>query len=152
MKQTTHNEPRPRVGIGALIQNDQGHILIGLRNHTGHGSGEWCFPGGHLEFGETLIEAARRETQEESGLEIDEFKLISVADEMRYIATNNKHYLNIGLLGRYKGGEPRIMEPEKISEWRWFAMDQLPSPLFEGTELMIRNYREGKIYQEGTKS
>ncbi len=89
-KNSSGINPRPGVGIGVLIQNSKGEILLGLRQGS-HGEGEWCFPGGHLEFGETVFETAKREVSEETGLEVDEFNLISVADELKYIKTDNKH-------------------------------------------------------------
>ena len=54
----------PRVGCGAMIQNEKGEVLLGLRQGS-HGAGEWCFPGGHLEFGETIFQAAKREVRED---------------------------------------------------------------------------------------
>jgi 8-oxo-dGTP diphosphatase len=136
----------PKVGVGVMIQNEQGEVLLGLRQGS-HGAGEWCFPGGHLEWGETIFDTARREVLEETGLEIMDFELISVADEVRYLETDNKHYLNIGVKGRYQGGEPMVMEPNKCVEWRWFSLDSLPAYLFEGTELTLKNYLDKKIYQ-----
>ncbi len=136
---------RPRVGVGIMIQNNEGKILLGLRQGS-HGAGEWAFPGGHLEFGETVFETAKREVEEETGLLINEFELISVADEMRYIKTDQKHYLNLGVKAVYRGGEPRVMEPRKCKEWAWFDFNGLPSNIFEGTELTINNYKNGKIY------
>lgn len=139
-------EERPRVGVGILILNEKGEALLGQRLSS-HGTGEWSFPGGHLEFGETIEETARREVLEETGLEIDAFELVSVADEMRYIETDGKHYVNLGLLGHYKGGEPQTMEPEKCAQWQWFSLDNLPENLFEGTQLMFERYRDGTIYR-----
>ena len=81
----------PKVGVGVMIQNEKGQVLLGLRKGS-HGEGEWNFPGGHLEFGETVFETARREVKEESGLDGDPFALISVADEMRYIESDDKHF------------------------------------------------------------
>ena len=138
-------ENRPFVGIGVMIQNKNGEVLIGLRKSK-HAKGAWSFPGGHLEFGETIFETATRETREETGLVINKFALISVADQRRYIKTEGKHYLNIGVKGKYTGGKVKIMEPDKCAEWRWFALDKLPHPLLEGTELMIKNFLAGKIY------
>lgn len=135
----------PKVGVGVMIKNEQGEVLLGLRQGS-HGAGEWSFPGGHLEIGETIFETAKRETEEETGLKIDDFELISVADEMRYLKSDGKHYLNIGVAGKYQGGEPKLIEPDKWLEWRWFNFDELPENLFEGTELMIRNYKKGVIY------
>jgi len=135
----------PRVGIGVMIQNEKGEVLLGLRQGS-HGAGEWSFPGGHLEFGETLFETAKREVKEETDLDVDEFQLISVADEMRYIKTDGKHYVNIGIKAEYQRGEPKVMEPEKCKEWKWFSLDNLPEKMLEGTELTIKNYKADKIY------
>jgi 8-oxo-dGTP diphosphatase len=135
----------PKVGIGVMIQNEKGEVLLGLRKGS-HGSGEWCFPGGHLEMGETILETAKRETMEESGLDIDNFELISVADEMRYLKSDGKHYLNVGVMGEYKGGEAKVMEPDKFEKWKWVGLNNLPKNLFEGTELVIRNFKNKIIY------
>lgn len=137
---------RPRVGVGVMIENRNNEIILGLRRGS-HGEGEWSFPGGHLDFGETLEQTARREVREEVGLEIGKIELISVADEMRYLKSDGKHYVNIGFCAEYLGGEPVLREPDQCQEWRWFSLDNLPENLFEGTELSIRNYRAGKIYQ-----
>lgn len=135
----------PKVGIGVMIQNEKGEVLLGLRKGS-HGSGEWSFPGGHLEIGETLFETAKRETKEETNLDINKFELISVADEMRYLKSDGKHYLNIGVKGLYEGGKPVIMEPNKCEKWKWFNLDSLPSNLFEATELVINNFKNNVIY------
>lgn len=135
----------PRVGVGVMIQNNKSEVLLGLRQGS-HGAGEWSFPGGHLEFGETIFQTAQRETKEETGLEVVDFKLISVADEMRYIKSDNKHYLNIGVKAEYQGGEPKVTEQDKCKEWEWFSLDALPEKIFEGTKLVIKNFKAGNIY------
>lgn len=135
----------PRVGVGVMIQNEKGEALLGLRKSS-HGAGEWCFPGGHLEFGETIFQTAERETEEETGLKVGKMELISVADEMRYIKTDDKHYLNIGVKADYQGGDLKIMEPDKCEEWRWFDLNRLPKNIFEGTELILKNFKFKKIY------
>lgn len=147
MEMNAHGtSPRPKVGIAALIQNEQGQILLGLRSGA-HGAGEWAPPGGSVEFGETLFAAAKREVQEETGLVVNTFELVSVADELRYIATDNKHYISIGIKAKYQGGEPKVMEPEKCKEWRWFALDALPTPMLEAAEVHFRNLRARKVYE-----
>lgn len=136
----------PKVGIGVMIQNEKGLVLLGLRKGS-HGAGEWSFPGGHLEMGETIFETAKRETKEETNLDINEFELISVADEMRYLKSDGKHYLNIGVKGVYAGGEPINMERDKCEKWQWFDLNDLPPNLFEGTELVIGNFKASKVYR-----
>ena len=129
-----------------MIQNPKDQVLLGLRQGS-HGAGEWSFPGGHLEFGETVFETAKREVKEETDLDLDMFKLISVSDEMRYIKSDNKHFLNLGVKAEYKDGEPKVMEPQKCSEWKWFNLDDLPEKIFEATKQTINNYKENIIYQ-----
>ena len=138
---------RPRVGIGVMILNQEGEVLLGLRKGS-HGEGEWCFPGGHLELGERLFNAAKREVMEETGLTITEFRIVSIGDEMRYLVSDGKHYLNIGILGMFTGGEPEVREPEKCERWKWFSMTALPPRLFEGTAITLKNYRAGVLYRE----
>jgi len=129
-----------------MIKNKEGHVLLGLRKGS-HGAGEWSFPGGHLEMGETIMEVAKREIKEETNLDINEFELISIADEMRYLKTDAKHYLNIGVIGTYEGGEPITMEKNKCEKWQWFSLDDLPINLFEGTKLVVDNYSNKTIYK-----
>ena len=137
-------ENRPKIGVGVMIENRDKKLLLGLRLSK-HGEGTWSFPGGHLEFGETMIEAAIRETKEETGLEVANLELISVADELGAL-DKGKHYVNIGFKAESFNGEPKITEAEKWAKWEWFDIDNLPSPLFEGTDLVIKRYKEGKIY------
>lgn len=135
----------PRVGCGVIIQNDKGQVLLGLRRSS-HGAGEWCLPGGHLEKGETFSAMVKREVKEETGLEVDSFEFVSLSEELRYLKSHGKHYVGLGFRAKYKGGEPRLMEPEKFGEWRWFSLNDLPKNLFEGTELVIKNFEAGRIY------
>jgi len=57
---------KPSVGVGVIVVRAES-LLLGKRKNS-HGEGEWSFAGGHLEFGETVEECARRELEEETGL------------------------------------------------------------------------------------
>lgn len=133
------------VGIGVMVTNERGEVLLGLR-HGSHGAGEWCFPGGKVDLGETMEETVKRETKEETNLEVADLELISLTNEMRYLK-DGKQFVVIGFKANSHQGELKLANPERFHKWGWFSLDNLPSPLFEGTELMIRNYRAGKIYQ-----
>ncbi len=69
-----------------------------------------------------------RETLEETGLVLGTITMGPVTNDI-FIA-EEKHYITIFMIGEYIGGEPQLLEPEKCTEWRWFAFDALSSPLF----------------------
>jgi len=139
-------KPNVRVGIGVVILNKDNEVLLGLRNSS-HGAGDWSFPGGHLEFGETVFETAKREVKEETDLDVSEFELVSVFDEMCYMESDNKHYLNVSVVAHYDGGEPKNMEPHKCDRWEWFSLDDLPNNLFEPSEGTLSNMKAGVVYR-----
>ena len=137
--------PRPMVGVGVMIQNAEGKILMGLRQGS-HGAGLWAFPGGSLEFGDSVMETARREVLEETGLVVGELVLVSVFEELQFVKTDGKHFLDLGIKAQYLGGEPQVMEPHKCKEWRWFSPYELPENMFDGSMVMIIAMNTGVIY------
>lgn len=130
----------PKIGIGVLVLN-KSKILL-LKRQGSHGEGQWCFPGGHLEFGEKITECVTRETYEEAGIKIKDIKIICVNEEMDFIKTNNKHYITIGCISTYKSGDLINQEPQKCLELGWFSLDNLPSPLFIPTKNIIQCYKQ----------
>ena len=131
-------------GIGIMILRD-GKILLGKRHDDPekadsalHGEGTWSMPGGKLDFGETPHEGAKREAEEETGLEInkDKLKLISVTNEI----VTDAHFITLGFLCENFSGEPKVMEPDEITEWKWFDLDNLPTPIFSPSEKILKNF------------
>lgn len=125
---------RPKVGLGVLIIKD-GKVLMGKRKGA-HGSGTWCPPGGHLEFGETWEQCARRETMEEAGIEIDRIEFFGATNDHR--EKQGTHYITIMMKARYKSGEVRNCEPEKCEGWDWFDWESLPEPRFQPIDTIMR--------------
>lgn len=103
-----------------------------------HGEGSWTMPGGKLHFQEELEEAVCREVMEEIGVAIDKEKLriISVTNDK----TIDSHFVTIGFLYEGLEGEPRVMEPDEIVEWKWFDLKALPSPIFFPSEKILKKY------------
>ena len=103
-----------------------------------HGESSWTMPGGKLHFQEELEEAAAREVLEETGVKINPNKLemISVSNDK----IENAHFVTIGFLCREFRGEPRVMEPDEITQWQWFDLKKLPSPLFFPSKRVLDNY------------
>lgn len=116
---------RPQVGVGVLVFN-AGRILLGKRKGA-HGAGNWAAPGGHLDFGESVEECARRELLEETGLTALSVKTGLWSND---IIDGTKHYITLfATVDRFEG-EVQLLEPDRCEEWRWFAKEALPSPLF----------------------
>jgi 8-oxo-dGTP diphosphatase len=132
---------RPKVGIGVLVERD-GKVLLG-RRLSSHGAGTWQMPGGHLEHGHSFEETALRELEEETGLtDVEITDLISVSNDRVY----GKHFITIGMLAKWKSGEPFAAEPEKSMDWGWFKPKDLPEPLFLPSRGVIERWLAGKVY------
>ena len=125
---------RPKVGVGVYIEKE-GKILLGKRKNA-HGEGNWCPPGGHLEFGEEVEECAKREVLEEAGIEISDLKIKTITNDV--YKEENKHYITIHVFANYKSGEIKILEPDKCEEWEWFSWDEFPKNLFLPVENLLK--------------
>jgi 8-oxo-dGTP diphosphatase len=141
MSKKNGEKPRPLTGVGVMIFED-GQVLMSVRKGS-HGEGEYSFPGGHLEFGESFEKCARREVLEEAGIEIDNIRFQYLANVKKY---DRKHYVHIGLLADWKNGEPQILEPDKNEKWQWYSLDKLPKPLFEMCRLSFISLQTGQNY------
>jgi len=115
----------PLVGVGAVIVEENRVLLI--RRGTPPLLGEWSLPGGVLECGETLREAAAREALEETGLVVETGEMLGVyervirGDEGRV----RYHYVLIDFLCRPVGGE--LKAGSDAADARWFTLDELPA-------------------------
>jgi len=131
----------PKVGVGVMIFKD-GKVLFGKRKGS-HGEGEYAFPGGHLDYMETIEDCAKRETFEETGIEIQNIRFQFLANVHKY---KPKHYLHIGVIADYKSGEVQLKEPDKCENWNWYSLDNLSESLFWMTKLAIDSYKTKEIY------
>lgn len=125
----------PRVGVGIFIFRN-GKFLMGKRMGS-HGEGTWSVPGGHLEWGESFADTAKREVLEETGLLIKNIRFGAVTNDI--FGAEAKHYVTIWMLSDWDGGRERIMEPDKYVEQSWFTFDTLPSPLFLPWEQLLKS-------------
>lgn len=131
---------RPKVGVGVMIIRDN-KVLLGKRKSSlGHFTFGWT--GGHVEFGETLEEAAKREVFEETGLEVIDLKFMCINNIIEY----DNHYIDIEFQATVKPGDPVVKEPHKVERWAWYEMNDLPQPLFKAVELAIKCYSNGTYY------
>ena len=114
----------PLVGVGAIIIEDARVVLV-KRAHPPL-QAEWSIPGGVLEVGELVREAAVREAGEETGLIVEAGELLGVYDRVLRNAEKRVqyHYVLIDFLCRRISGELRA--GSDAAEVRWFTRDELP--------------------------
>ena len=114
----------PLVGIGAIIIEDARVVLI-KRAHPPL-QAEWSIPGGVLEVGELVREAAIREAREETGLTVDPGELLGVYDRVLRDANQRVqyHYVLIDFFCRRVAGE--LAAASDAAEVRWFRREELP--------------------------
>jgi 8-oxo-dGTP diphosphatase len=129
------------VGVGAVLVNDAGEIFLAQRGPLAKNErGLWEFPGGSVEFGETLAEALQREMIEEFGIQIEVGKLLDVADHI--LIEEGQHWVSPTYLCRIVAGEPRIMEPGKCSAIGWFDPKKVPEQLSQISRVNLAHFHE----------
>ncbi|GAB4455107.1 MAG: NUDIX hydrolase [Bacteroidia bacterium] len=122
-----------------LIQDNT--LLLGKRKNC-YGEGTWALPGGHLEYGESIIECAKRELKEELGIEGLELRVISIVDNI----DERGHYVHISFLLEQFTGEIQCMEPELCYEWKFFDSANLPQDIFKPHQKILKNYCKNTLY------
>jgi 8-oxo-dGTP diphosphatase len=112
-------------GVGLYLFED-GRLLLGLRTGS-HGADQWGAAGGHCDD-EDAVTAGLREGTEETGSAITLYD-VQLPTLVMFVPEKNKLYRDHFLVGRLDE-KPRIMEPDKCLEWRYFEPDNLPDNLF----------------------
>lgn len=69
----------PKVVVGALIYNDKNEIFLGKSYKWGE---NWIIPGGHLDWGEKLVDCVKREVKEETNLKVDNIELVTIQESI----------------------------------------------------------------------
>ena len=126
------------VGCGAFIVNEYHELLLQLRNKEPE-KGYWCIPGGKLEMFETFEEAVKREIKEETGVDIEVLAELGICDHI--IKDENSHWVSPSYLCKIIKGEPKIMEPTKHVDMKWFPLDNLPENITITTQNAVDNYK-----------
>lgn len=130
-----------KVGCDIFVLKE-GTLLLGVRKNT-YGEGDWGLPGGHVEYGETIIECAKRELKEETGIEGEKLELITVSDEPR----SDAHYIHLCFVINDFKGEAKLMEPEKCEKWQFFDLNKLPENIFWPHIPLIKNLKNKILYK-----
>ena len=128
MRRVIGHEPLILVGANVLVLDGARRLLLQRRTD----SGLWGLPGGAMEPGETLEEAARREVREETGLAIGPLELLGLfsGEDLHYKYPNGDEVYDVNAVYVATGpqGELRA-DPEEGHELRYFPLDSLPAAI-----------------------
>lgn len=113
----------PKIGALAVVLHEN-KVLLVQRNKQPD-AGLWGFPGGHVEWGETVQEAAVRELREETGVAAEAMSYIENLDLLLRDGDGliRAHYLLVGVACRYVSGNP--VAADDARDARWFSVDQI---------------------------
>lgn len=133
-----------------LIRENNGkeEILLQKRKNTGYMDGHWdCSASGHVENMESMKMAMKREAQEELciDIDVDDLEFVSLIHKINGIDTI---YYNVYFKAKKWKGEPKIGEPNKNEEIKWFDILNLPDSLVDDRKEAINNYIQKIPYSE----
>ena len=126
-----------------FFREDQ--VLLLRRFNTGYADGQYSVPAGHLDGGESVIAAAVREAQEETGLYINPRDILfsSVMHRM-----DGDEWVDFFVQIQAWHGEPTNTEPDKCDELRWFGVRELPDNVIPYVRQAIQNHHNRIQFDE----
>jgi 8-oxo-dGTP diphosphatase len=128
---------RPLLGVGAVVFRRDKVLLVCRAQEPC--KGEWTFPGGLVELGETLREAAVRETYEETGIRVRAGEVLEVVDSLVKGSRRRLrfHYSIVDVICKYVSGSPRA--GDDVSEVAWVPVKKaLRMPLAGVTAKVLK--------------
>lgn len=121
--------------------DNQQEVLLG-RRLAGYGKGYYMLPGGKAGPDESLEVCTARELHQETGLRALNSRPVSIR---RWRLPGRPPVFSIGALVDAFEGVPRNREPGLTARWEWVDMDALPPNLFEPVQLIVEDYRAGRV-------
>ena len=131
-----------------LREREPGHpeVLLQLRRGTGYMDGHWATAAaGHVEEGESVFEAAAREAAEELGVVDLQHEPQCAMHRTGRTGDPVDERVDYFLRARSWSGEPRILEPAKCADLRWFDLHDLPTPVVPHELQVIEALRDGNL-------
>lgn len=134
-----------------ILQEKDGdiQILLHRRKNTGYQDGKWDMAGsGHVDEGETAKMAVVRECAEELGIDVKTTDLSFIHLSHRVNNNGGRTYYDIYFVVNKYDGTPKIMEPDKCSELKWFKINDLPEEIIDIRKIVLDNYKNNIQYSE----
>lgn len=136
------NQVYPEPTVGALIFNPEGKLFL-MRSHKWHGM--YVIPGGHIELGENMETALKREVKEETNLDIHDIRFL-LFQEFIYGKTfwHKGHYIFFDYACRTESTDVKLNE--EAEEYVWVSIeDAMKLPVEHYTRVAIERYMEMQL-------
>ena len=131
------------VTIVYFCHDGRGNVLLGRRsNNCRDEHGVWDIGGGGIDFGQTALDALRREIKEEYCTDVLDYEFLGFRDVHRAHYGRKTHWIALDFKGlvdrtKVKNGEPHIFD-----EIGWFTLENLPQPLHSQLPHFLEKYKE----------
>jgi 8-oxo-dGTP diphosphatase len=132
------------VAVHLILEKDN-QILLARRYNTGYEDGNYSMVAGHVDEYERAKQAMVREAHEEAGIIIDEESLEVVHTMHR---KSDQWRIDFFLQAKEWERAPRIMEPDKCDDLRWFGATEIPANTIPYIKFALENIAQGKKYSE----
>ncbi|MBR3256681.1 NUDIX domain-containing protein [Candidatus Saccharibacteria bacterium] len=103
--------------VGEVIEKDGKYLLVQEARKC---RGKWNLPAGHLDIGETLLDAAKREAREESGLETELTGICQIGNRKM----EDQVFVTVIFTAKETGGEA-VADGDEIMDVKWFSYDEI---------------------------
>jgi ADP-ribose pyrophosphatase YjhB (NUDIX family) len=119
---------RPQLAVGVFVFDAAGRVLLIERGRP-PGKGLWSVPGGKVEWGETVVDACRREVLEETGVVVDVGPLVTWIERM----DDAHHYVILDFVATPAGSSEQPVAGDDAAQARWLSpQDLMELPLTAG--------------------
>jgi 8-oxo-dGTP diphosphatase len=133
-----HNQRNPAPTVDVVIEpygpGLSGQVVLIQRLNPPYG---WALPGGFVDYGESVEQAARREAQEETGLVVELLALLGVYSDPR---RDPRQHTQTTVFAARAQGEPRAGDDAKACAC--FSLEWLPQPLCFDHDLILQHYAQ----------
>ena len=142
------------IGVGVILLNDEGKVLLLLRNNDEkladsnmHYEGQYTLPAGKVKFGETLEQAAKRKTKVETNLDvnIEDINVVCMINDHNEYA----HYLTVGTIAKNYSGIIDLGKTQEHVDYLFADMNNLPKNTCESSKKIIDRYLNNTFYIRG---
>ena len=139
LRQYIGHRPILMVGAAILVLDERDRLLMMKRSD----SGRWGPPGGATEPGEVVEEAAKRETFEETNLQIGEMSLFGMfsGPELYYKYPNGDEVYNVIIVYLSHDWRGEVKLNGEHTEWKWFAADEIPDDVSPPIRPVIEKFK-----------